>query len=148
MRKAYTLPELVLVLAVVGILIALALPRLSEAIDRIEVEGAANRLIAAHWRARVMALARGQVVQLSIDSAQFTISQPNGTEPLWSDVGPVASGVQLAGPARRFTFSPEGLTLGFSNATLQLSRGSATRTVVISRLGRIRIERSSRRLGG
>ena len=141
MRKAFTLPELLLVLAVLGILTALALPRLSQAIDRIEVEGAANRLITAHRRARVMALARGQVVLLSIDSTQLTISQPAQTEPLWTDVGPAASGVQLAGPARQFIFSPGGTTLGFSNATLQLSRGSTTRTVIISRLGRIRIER-------
>jgi len=141
MRKAFTLPELVLVLAVVGILAALAFPRLSAAIDRIEVEGATNRLVTAHRRARVMALARGQVVRLSIDSAQLTISQPDGTEPLWSDVGPAASGVQIAGPARQFTFSPAGTTLGFSNATLQLSRGSTTRTIIISRWGRIRIER-------
>ncbi len=141
MRKAFTLPELMLVLAVVGILTGLALPRLSGAIDRIEVEGAANRLIAAHRRARVMAMARGQVVLLSVDSAQLTISSQGGTEPLWSDLGPAASGVQLDGPARQFTFSPRGTTLGFSNATLQLSRGTTTRTVVISRLGRIRIER-------
>jgi prepilin-type N-terminal cleavage/methylation domain-containing protein len=141
MRKAFTLPELMLVLAVLGILTSLALPKLSEAIDRIEVEGAANRLITAHRRARMMALARGQIVILSIDSTQLTISSQGGTQPLWSDLGPAASGVQLAGPARQFTFSPGGITLGFSNATLPLTRGATMRTVVISRLGRIRILR-------
>jgi type II secretion system protein H len=141
MRKAFTLPELMLVIAVVGILTSLALPSLSGAINRIEVEGAANRLITAHRRARIMAIARGQVVLLSIDSTQLTISAQGGTEPLWSDIGPAAAGVELAGPARRFTFSPGGITLGFSNATLQLTRGSTTRTLVISRLGRIRIVR-------
>jgi prepilin-type N-terminal cleavage/methylation domain-containing protein len=141
MRKAFTLPELVLVLAVVGILTGLALPRLSGAMDRIEVEEAANRLIAAHSRARIMAMTRGQVVLLSIDPAQLTISAQGKTEPLWSDIGPAAVGVELAGPARQFTFSPGGTTVGFSNATFQLTRGSATRTLVISRLGRIRMVR-------
>ena len=141
MRKAFTLPELVLVVAVVGILAGLALPRLSAAINRIEVEGAANRLINAHRRARIMAMARGQVVLLSIDSTQLLISDRGGTEPLWSDLGPAATGVELAGPARKFSFSPAGTTLGFSNATLQLTRGSTIRTLVISRLGRIRIVR-------
>jgi prepilin-type N-terminal cleavage/methylation domain-containing protein len=141
MRKAFTLPELMLVLAVVGILTSLALPQLSSTIDRIEVEEAVNRLIAAHRRARIMAMSRGGRVLLSVDSIRLTISSPEGTEPLWSDLGPAASGVQLAGPARRFTFSPGGTTLGFSNATLQLTRGSSTRAVVISRLGRIRIVR-------
>jgi hypothetical protein len=109
--------------------------------DRIEVEEAANRLIAAHSRARIMAMARGQVVLLSIDPTRLTISAPEESDTLWSDIGPAAVGVELTGPARQFTFSPGGTTLGFSNATFQLTRGSTTRTLVISRLGRIRIVR-------
>jgi type II secretion system protein H len=141
MRKAFTLPELMLVIALAGILTALALPLLSGAMDRIEVEGALNRLIAAHQRARIMAITRGQVVLLSIDSTRLIISSQGGTDSLWSDIGPASAGVELAGPARQFTFSPQGITLGLSNATLQLSRGSSTRALVISRLGRIRIVR-------
>jgi prepilin-type N-terminal cleavage/methylation domain-containing protein len=141
MRKAFTLPELMLTIALVGILTGLALPHLSGAMDRIEVEGAANRLIAAHQRARIMAITRGQVVLLSIDSTQLSITSQGGTDSLWSHVGPASFGVELAGPVRRFIFSPEGITLGLSNATLQLSRGSTTRTLVISRLGRIRMVR-------
>jgi type II secretion system protein H len=141
MRKAFTLPELMLALALAGILTGLAVPRLSGAMDRIEVEAAANRLIAAHQRARIMAITRGQVVLLSIDSARLTISSQGGTDSLWSDSGPASSGVELTGPRRQFTFSPDGITLGLSNATLQLSRGSTTRTLVISRLGRIRMVR-------
>ena len=131
MRKAFTLPELMLVLAVVGILTGLALPRLSEAIDRIEVEGAANRLIAAHRRARVMAITRGQVVLLSIDSAQLTISSQGGTEPLWSEAR--SGGLRSSAHRARLAsspFRPGHFTLGFSNATLQLTRGVTTRTVV------------------
>jgi type II secretion system protein H len=141
MRKAFTLPELMLVLALIGILTGLALPHLSGAMDRTEVVGAANRLIAAHRRARIMAITRGQVLVLSIDSTRLTISSHGGTDSLWSDIGPASARVELAGPARRFTFSPEGFTMGLSNATLRLSRGSTTRTLVISRLGRVRIVR-------
>jgi prepilin-type N-terminal cleavage/methylation domain-containing protein len=141
MRKAFTLPELMLVLAVLGIITSLAVPHLSGAIDRIEVEGAANRVIAAHQRARIMAIARSQLVLLSIDSTSLTISLLGINQPLWSDIGPAVTGVALAGPARHFTFSPVGITLGLSNATLQLTRGATMRTLVISRLGRIRIIR-------
>jgi hypothetical protein len=83
-----------------------------------------------------MAIIRSQVLVLSIDSAQLTIQQRGTTPPLWSEPGPAASGVSLAGPMRQFTFSPE-----LSNATLHLSRGAATRSVVVSRLGRVRITR-------
>ena len=141
MQKAFTLPELVLGLAVAGILVGIAVPRLAATLDQIEVQAAAAHLVAAHQRARIMAITRNQVVVLSIDSAALTISPRGGSAVLWSEIGPAASGVALAGPARQFTFSPEGLTLGLSNATLRLSRGGSTRTLVISRLGRVRIVR-------
>jgi type IV fimbrial biogenesis protein FimT len=139
MRRAVTLPELVLVLALVGILLGIAVPQLSSAMDRIEVHAAATRLVAAHNRARMMAVTQGQVVVLSVDPHAIILRRQGETAPLWSEPGPEASGVELAGSGAKFTFSPEGLTLGLSNASLRLARGSATRTVIVSRLGRVRI---------
>jgi hypothetical protein len=89
----------------------------------------------------MMAVLRGQVLTLMVDSVSISIAPRSAAAPLWSAAGPAASGVTLAGPPRRFTFSPEGLTLGLSNASLQLQRGSSIRTLVISRLGRIRTDR-------
>jgi Tfp pilus assembly protein FimT len=132
---------MVLVLALGGILLAIAVPRLTDALDRIEVQAAANNVAAAHHRARMMAVTHGQVLVLSVGQHQLGIRARSGATVLWSYAGPEASGVTLAGPSRQFTFSPEGLSLGLSNATLRLARGSATRTVVVSRLGRVRITR-------
>jgi Tfp pilus assembly protein FimT len=53
----------------------------------------------------------------------------------------VDQGVSITGTPRDLTFSPLGITTGLSNASFNLSLGSTTRTVVISRLGRIRILR-------
>lgn len=141
MRKAFTLPELMLVVAVAGLLAGITVPLVGRTIDRIEVETAAAHLIAAHHRARIMAISRGQAVILSVDSSALTIAPRNGGAALWSEIGPAASGVALPGPTRQFTFSPEGITLGVSNATLRLARGASSRTVVISRLGRARMVR-------
>jgi prepilin-type N-terminal cleavage/methylation domain-containing protein len=139
MRNAFTLPELMLVLAVVGILLGIALPSLTQAVDRIEVHSAAAHLIAAHQRARMMAVTKGQVLTLAVDSAALTIVPRGSSTTLWAEPGPAAFGVTLPGPTRSFTFAPEGFTLGLSNASLHLVRGSATRTVVFSRLGRVRL---------
>ena len=139
MRQGFSLVELVLVLAVAGLLFGIALPRLSGTLDSIEVESAANHVLAAHRRARLMAVTRSQVLVLTIDTASLVIRARGQSSPLWAEDGPAVAGVALEGPTRQFTFSPEGLTLGFSNATLRLTRGSASRTVVISRLGRTRI---------
>ena len=139
MKRAFTLPELMLVLAVAGILMGIAIPQLSQAWDRVQVEAAASHLVAAHQRARIMAIARGLVLTLSIDSAALTITPRASTVALWSEPGPAAFRVTLAGSTRRFTFAPEGFTLGLSNASLHLYRGFSTRTVVFSRLGRVRV---------
>ena len=139
MRQAFTLPELLLVLALGGILLGIGVPRLSAALDRIEVAAAASHIVAAHQRARLTAVTQSVVAVLSVDSLALTIRQRGLMTPLWSEAGPTAHRVSLAGPGRQFTFSPEGFSMGLSNATLRLTRGNATRTVIISRLGRVRV---------
>jgi prepilin-type N-terminal cleavage/methylation domain-containing protein len=141
MKQGFSLPELMLVLAVVGLLLAIGVTNLVRVTDQLSVQAAATQLMAAHQRARMMAIARSQVLTLRVDSSTLSIAARAGDAPLWSSSGPANSGVSLLGPAQRFTFSPEGLTLGLSNATLRLQRGSSTRSVVISRLGRVRTAR-------
>jgi prepilin-type N-terminal cleavage/methylation domain-containing protein len=141
MRNGVTLPELMLVLAVAGLLFGIAVPGLSGAVDRVEVWSAVNHVVAAHRRARMMAIVKGQVLVLTVDPDLLTIRPRDQPGAVWAEPGPTSSRVRLEGRTQQFTFSPEGLTLGLSNATLQLTRGAATRTIVISRLGRIRIAR-------
>jgi prepilin-type N-terminal cleavage/methylation domain-containing protein len=141
MPRGFSLVETVLVLAVVGILSGIALPHLSGLLDSIEVDAAAHHLAAAHQRARLMAITRSQVLLLTVEDSLLTIRQRGQDSVLWREEGPSAARVTLEGPARQFTFSPEGVTLGLSNATLRLARGAAHRSVIVSRLGRIRIVR-------
>jgi prepilin-type N-terminal cleavage/methylation domain-containing protein len=139
MRRGVTLVELMLVLAVAGILFGVAVPALSLLLDSLAVHAAISHIEAAHARARLLAITRGKVITLAIDSARIAISPRNDTLALWSEEGPSAQRVHLEGAQRQFTFSPEGFTLGVSNASLQLSRGATRQTVVISRLGRVRV---------
>jgi prepilin-type N-terminal cleavage/methylation domain-containing protein len=141
MRQAFSLPELLLVLAVAGILLGIAIPRFSTALDRIEVSAAASHIAAAHQRARLMAVTQSLVTVLSVDSFTLAIRRRGVITPLWSEAGPAAHRVSLAGPGRQFIFSPEGFSIGLSNATIRLTRGNASRTVIVSRLGRIRVTR-------
>jgi prepilin-type N-terminal cleavage/methylation domain-containing protein len=139
MRRGVTLVELMLVLAVAGILFGVAVPALSLLLDSLAVHAAVSHIEAAHARARLLAITRGKVITLAIDSARIAISPRNDTLALWSEAGPSAQRVHLEGAQRQFTFSPEGFTLGVSNASLQLSRGATRQTLVISRLGRVRV---------
>ncbi|HEY5940067.1 MAG TPA: prepilin-type N-terminal cleavage/methylation domain-containing protein, partial [Gemmatimonadales bacterium] len=68
MRHAFTLPELLLVLALASVLLGVAIPRFSAALDRIEVSAAASHIAAAHRRARLMAVTQSMVTVLSVDA--------------------------------------------------------------------------------
>jgi prepilin-type N-terminal cleavage/methylation domain-containing protein len=140
-RHGLTLPETVMVLAILGLTMGIATLRIAAFQDSLSVEREAQRIASAHRRGRVMAISRGQPAVLSIGSDTIGIALAGDAGDLWGSKGPSASGVALAGPIRRMTFSPAGYGTGLSNASFRLSRGSAQRTVVVSRLGRVRITR-------
>ena len=139
MRRGATLPELCLTLILLGAALSIALPRLHHLADSLAVDRAAREIVAAHGRARIAAVLRSQVLELAIDANGLTIRTAGAATPIWRGEGPAASQVVLAGPPRTLTFSPVGITMGLSNASFRLTRGEASRTVVVSRLGRVRI---------
>jgi prepilin-type N-terminal cleavage/methylation domain-containing protein len=143
MRRGFTLFELLLVVSIVALLLASALPRAGHLLDSITVEQAAQRLAAAHARARILAVVQSRVALLLIrpDSVTLRLIQGRDTTTVWTAAGPSAAGVTLTGPARTIVFSPIGMTTGVSNATYVLVRGPARRQLIISRLGRVRIVR-------
>ena len=121
-----------------GIMLVIALPRIHGLSDSLAVDRAAREIAAAHTRARMAAVLRGQVLELTVDASALAI-RPRGGAAIWRADGPAAEGVKLTGPARTLTFSPIGITVGLSNASFPLTKGAARRTVIVSRLGRVRI---------
>jgi hypothetical protein len=81
---------------------------------------------------------RAEVVELAVDGDSLVIRPRGAAAALWHAPGPAAAGVSLAGPPRQILFSPLGLSMGLANGTYRLSRGAAVRSVIISRLGRVR----------
>jgi prepilin-type N-terminal cleavage/methylation domain-containing protein len=142
MKYGFTLVETVLALAVAGLLMGIALPSFSALKQGARVEAAAQDIAAAHRRARTVAITQGRAAILSVAARTLRITFVGADQPHWTGPGPSEAGVTLAGPARDLTFSPLGITTGLSNASFHLSLGSASRTVVVSRMGRLRIVRS------
>jgi prepilin-type N-terminal cleavage/methylation domain-containing protein len=140
MRRGYTVVELTLVLAIIALLLGIALPRITPLRDSWSAEQAAQAVILAHSRARVAAILLSRPLVLTVASDSLRIATLADSV-VWRGAGPAASGASLAGPIRKLTFSPVGLSMGLSNATFQITRGAAIRTVVVSRLGRVRIQR-------
>ena len=139
MRRGATLLELVLVLVIIGTLTAIAEPRIRSYTDGLAVSRAAIDIASAHRRARISAILQSRIVELTISSAALSLRPRGATADTWRAPGPSAAGVTLAGPSRVITFSPVGISIGLSNASFRLSRGAVSRTVVVSRLGRLRI---------
>ncbi|MGQ0703754.1 MAG: GspH/FimT family pseudopilin [Gemmatimonadales bacterium] len=144
MRRGYTLLELVVVLAVIALLAAILVPGSARAADRIAVEHQATRILLAYrlaWSAarahQVLALLRVTPDSIAIRTVR-SAGDPD-TVLVSLSPGPTAAGVSLASPAHTFVFGPDGIGLGVSNTTHLLVRGNASRRVIVSRLGRVRI---------
>jgi type IV fimbrial biogenesis protein FimT len=142
MRRGYTIIELTLILTIIGLMLGIALPMLAPLRDSWTAEEAAQSVVLAHRRARIAAILLNRPLVLTVAADSLRIATLSDSV-LWRAAGPNAEGATLAGPVRKLTFSPVGITTGLSNATFQISRGSAIRSVVVSRLGRVRVRRGS-----
>jgi prepilin-type N-terminal cleavage/methylation domain-containing protein len=141
MRRGYSLPELMMVVAIVGLLTALALPPSRRLLDGIAVQNGARQIRAAHFRARMHAVAFGRTTLLELGPDTIRILSISGSDTTltWQSAGPAADGLTLTGPSHPLIYSPLGMTMGLSNGTWHLTYGSASRDVIVSRLGRLRI---------
>ncbi len=140
MRPAYSLIELLVVLVLVGLLSSLALPRLGGMVDRAAVRGAVAELTAILAGARQVALLRSSVTDVVFDSAAGTVTVAADGDSLLSRTF-AELGVRLVATQAPVRYGPSGRGYGVSNATVVLTRGTVAETVMVSRLGRVRVLR-------
>jgi type II secretion system protein H len=145
MRRGVTLLELLVVLTLVGLLAGMVVPSASSMADRLTVEHEAARLLVAYRSAWLTARVHHRLALLRItqDSIAIrSIGSAGAADTLLVSLapGPAIAGVVLRSPPHTTVFGPDGIAMGFANATLVLERGRATRRVVVSRLGRVRIQ--------
>ncbi|MGQ0641923.1 MAG: prepilin-type N-terminal cleavage/methylation domain-containing protein [Gemmatimonadaceae bacterium] len=137
LRLGLTLVEVLLVVAIVGVLAAFAAPPYVAARDRASVRSAVTASVAAFDAARALALTRGRHAAVRIDTAgsrlvvhsfrDTVLRMPLGTS--W--------GVRLSATRDSSAIAPDGLGYGAANVRLIVSRGAAADTVTVSRLGRV-----------
>lgn len=144
MRRGVTVLELLLVLAMIGLLAGMVMPRTALLADRIAVEHEAGRLLVAHRTAWLFARTHHRLVLLRItpDSLAVRTVQSAGatdTALVWLAPGPAYAGVQLTSAPRTTVLAPDGAAMGLANYTHVLTKRGATRRVVVSRLGRVRV---------
>jgi type II secretory pathway pseudopilin PulG len=137
-RWAYTLIELVVVLAVLALVCAIGLRAMGRQLDRVAVGNAIAESAGAMARARDEALARHAIVSVRIDTtARVLTLHVHGMRLARHALGH-AHGVSLATTRDSIVFDARGLGYGAANLTLVARRGAAAETLVVSRLGRVR----------
>lgn len=133
------MPELAMVLAIVGALSALAFPRAGGWLDRIAVSRAAGEVEGFYQTARFAAIFRSQRVRLEFrpDSLLAVSEGPSDSVFLrWP--GPARHGVGLTVTRATIEIQPNGLGFGAANTKIVLRRGMAAESLTTSRLGRLR----------
>lgn len=139
-RRGMTLIDLLLTIVVIGILLVLGTARVASLIDASRVRSAATTLLAALEAARGSAIRLGNGSELALQAGRWEVRSvvAGDTVLSWSGVGHVPQGVLLTGAGAPIRFGGDGLAVGVANRTMVVSRGSVSRTVVLSRLGRVR----------
>jgi len=140
-RRGHTLLELAVVLGLLGILLGLAVPRLSAALDGIHAGQAATRIALAHGRARATALTEQRVARVLLTGDSLVVLV--GDSVRWRVPGPAMDGAGLSTEPEETSYAPNGLAMGAANARYVVTRGLARVEIFVSRLGRVRIVRSA-----
>ncbi|MDQ2890581.1 MAG: GspH/FimT family pseudopilin [Gemmatimonadota bacterium] len=130
--------ELILVIAIIAIIAGIAIPRTRGLLDSISARGGAADAAAMLELARHTAMARGERVSVDFDSAPARLTMRAGTDTIRRRNESVIHGVRYWASRSPVVYSPVGMGVGVSNVTLIVSRGAATETVTVSRLGRVR----------
>ncbi len=149
-RTGFTLLEVVIVCATMGVISLVALPRLQEAYRQQATTVAADRFVRAHELARATAVRYGRRARLHIDGpgGRFWVDvDTSGTSTL-DTIGPIHYDVsdlraQLTSPDTLMCFDARGLasTTGAAcqaqNVTLVFSSFGRSDSVAITTLGKV-----------
>jgi prepilin-type N-terminal cleavage/methylation domain-containing protein len=137
-RRGFSLLELIVVLAIAGIILALALPLLTNVRDAAGVRGAVEELGVLYAAARQEAIARRAAVTVRLDTAGRAVELRVAGALLVRRALGETYGVSLGTNRDSTVYDPRGIGFGLSNVTIVVRRGTKVDTLAVSRLGRVR----------
>jgi prepilin-type N-terminal cleavage/methylation domain-containing protein len=143
-KRGYTLLEMLIVVVLLGVLMALAIPRLQSAFAGSSTRSARSALTTLVAKARAAAVARGcraavHFTSAANGSAWVTVCGPDGGVDTVGGVEQIGDRFHVAFTATResVTFAPSGISFDNVSTTLWLTAGSRRDSVVINPIGKV-----------
>lgn len=140
----FSLVEMLIAISVMGLLLAIAIPRVRDTMNSREVKSARAALATTYARARIYALQQRRPAKVHFSGSSVWVTTPNSAG-LDSTVGAILNlgnihGVNLVASQPTVTFLPTGLLQSALGEVLVVRVGRAGKrdSVVISGYGRLR----------
>lgn len=143
-QRGLTLVELMVVIAVIGIISIVATPLFMTFLRAMETRGAAGELVALLHQARELAIARNTSYAVEVDVDNNRLRFVDTSDAPWVGPGTDGQGFRRLQNLSRLTcatanptFNPLG-SAGGGTITVQNASGTSSLNVVVSQSGRIR----------
>ncbi|MGQ0539824.1 MAG: pilus assembly FimT family protein [Gemmatimonadaceae bacterium] len=137
MKRGFTAVELLITVALLGILLATAWPPYVTLRDRASVRAATTASVSAFDAARSAALAHARHVALRLDTARALLIVHAARDTILRVGLGTSWGVRVSATRDSTAYAPDGLGYGAANLRMIVSRGAARETITVSRLGRV-----------
>jgi prepilin-type N-terminal cleavage/methylation domain-containing protein len=138
-RSAFTILELITVMAIMGILAIMALPKFTETVRNAKVRSARDEVVSYFMRAHAVAIQRGQRTHVRIAGDRMSVvTEANGVEQtvLARDLYS-AHGVTLYPSQNQFTYDPRGFAQNIpGSGRITVMRDSRAMPVCVTGLGK------------
>ena len=141
-ERGFTLIEILMVVTVIGLLTAIALPRIGDAMVAQNARAGRDAVISLHAKARAAAIQRGRSTRLVINGNSMIIVSQHPVTGAVDTVGNVEDlfdrfGVTLSTTRDTLSFDARGLGTESSATTVTVTKGAHTYQITISMWGRV-----------
>lgn len=141
-RSGFSLVEMMIAIALVGLLMAMAVPKIHDTVIKSEVRSARSAVASMYARARIYAVQQRKPAVVNLNATSAWVTTPDAGGGL-DTVGAVVNlansyGVAVTYNTATLRFLPTGLANVAAPITVRVSRGGKSDSVVVTGYGRLK----------